>query len=155
MSFKPMLRMSKDHLRLHGYSEHVPTMKKKQPVVSDAPRRGGGGGGSGGSGGGPRGGGSGGGGSGARAAGNRGPPDGSDEKKGHVVRDRRLARIGAEHICVDFSLGTCDKADPATNSCKKFGLTLVHRCAVVIDPDVLPLKFCGKKHTRKDCKDSV
>ena len=58
-------------------------------------------------------------------------------------------------LCVDYALGICDKADPVTNCCKRFGLTLAHRCSVVLDPSVLPLKICGKKHKRAECKDSV
>ena len=149
MGYKKMLRLAKDHLRLYGYREHVPSLKKKS-VVPEAPRRGGAGGG-GGSGGGARSGGGGGG----KGTTVKGPPDGSDEKKGWVVRDRRLAKIGSEHLCVDYALGDCDKADPSTNCCKKHGLTLAHRCSVVLDADVLPLKLCGQKHTRRSCKDSV
>ena len=154
MGFKKVLRLARDQLRVYGYREHVPSLKKKQEAP-ERPRRGGAGGGGGSGGGGSGGGARSGGGGGGKGSTVKSAPDGSDERKGWVVRDRRLAKIGSENLCVDYALGECDKADPSTNSCKKHGLTLAHRCSVVLDPDVLPLKLCGQKHTRKSCKDSV
>ena len=139
-----MLKLAKDQIHLAGYNEYRPAVKPKAPrpvaaaAAAGAPARtvstGRGGRGAGG------------GGSSSK------PADGADEEVGKVVRDRRLAKIGSELLCVDYGLGKCRDGDTTSGGCKKRGVFMAHRCCVVKDKSKIPLGICGERHDNSGCK---
>ena len=145
MGFKRMLKLAKDQVHIAGYSDYRPPAGRKTPKPVPTPatgkdaRRSGGAGGSGRA-------------SGGGGSTSRGPADGSDEEVGKCVRDRRLAKIGSELLCVDFGLGKCTEGDASSGGCRKRGVFLAHRCSVVKDKSKIPLDICGGKHDNRTCK---
>jgi hypothetical protein len=71
------------------------------------------------------------------------------EVVGRVVRERRMAVIGMDKLCVDYSHGVCNDEDVKLGGCKRFGLLFLHRCGVV--KSINPLVLCGERHDAQSC----
>jgi hypothetical protein len=72
------------------------------------------------------------------------------EVVGKVVRERRMAVIGVDRLCVDYSHGVCKDGEDKVGGCKKFGgVIFLHRCGVV--KSLNPLELCGEQHEARAC----